>query len=382
VTTAPPSLRRAPARRRALGRAVLLAALAPLAAAADPIGQPAPDPPSLERTPQLPPPDARGRRAPTTEWVLHRSADGAHPNGDEQQLVWLMNRARQDPTAEGVWLATSSAPDILLGRSFFRVDVELLESEFASLEPAPPAAFDRRLWDAARLHAEDMIARDEQDHDGQRDKLLASGFVPNGWALSAFAYAESALNAHAALNIDWGPGDGSGMQPGRGHRLAIMGLYDNVGLATVPEGSSLTDVGPLVFAGDYVYAETSQPDHYARFIVGTVWHDDDEDGLYDPGEGRGGVTVMPDHGPFYAVTAAGGGYAIPITAPGTYEVSFGGGGIGSHLRSASVGGESELLDLALVPEPSQALLALVGAALLNARGPLAARRRRRAPHAT
>jgi hypothetical protein len=123
-----------------------------------------------------------------------------------------------------------------------------------------------------------------------------------------------------------------------------------------------------VFAGDYAYADTGAPDHYARFLVGTVWEDEDEDGFYDPGEGRSGVTVMPDEGTFYAVTAAGGGYALPIEAPGSYEVAFSGGGIGSHQRSATLGAESELLDLEVpVPEPSQLLLVLVGAALLNSR---------------
>ena len=36
---------------------------------------------------------------------------------------------------------------------------------------------------------------------------------------------------------------------------------------------------------------------------------------------------MPDAGSFYAVTSPGGGYAIPITAPGTYHVAFSGGGM-------------------------------------------------------
>jgi len=47
-----------------------------------------------------------------TEWTYHKSADGSHPDGTEQQLMWLMNRARSNPTAEGVWLATKSDPDV------------------------------------------------------------------------------------------------------------------------------------------------------------------------------------------------------------------------------------------------------------------------------
>jgi hypothetical protein len=368
LATKSPSARPTPERRALLGLA--LAALAPLVAAADPAPRhPAPDPPALERTPRAERPDARARRAPSTEWVLHRSADGTHPNGDEQQMVWLMNRARQDASAEGVWLATSSHPDIAFGRSYFNVDLDVLEIEFAAFEPAPPAAFDRRIWDAARLHAEDLITRDAQDHNGQIARLDASGFVHAGARFSVFSFADSPLNAHAALNIDWGPGDGTGMQPGRGHREAIMLPYDNVGLALIPESSGATQVGPHVFAGNYAYADTGEPAHYARFLVGTVWKDEDEDGFYDPGEGQGGVTVMPDAGAFYAVTAAGGGYAIPVTAPGTYQVSFSGGGVGSHQRSVDVGAESALLDLEVpVPEPSQLLLALAGAGCLRAAG--------------
>jgi hypothetical protein len=316
-------------------------------------------------------------RAPTIEWVLHRSADGLHPNDDEQELLWLMNRARQDPVAEGSWLATSPEADIALGRAFFGVDTNLLEDEIAALPAAPPAAFDRRLYEASREHSEFLIGANAQNHNGQLERVLDSGFQPNGGRLSVFSYADSPLNAHAALNIDWGPGDGTGMQPDRGHRMAIMLPYDNVGLAVIPEGSGATQVGPNVFSGDYAYADTGEPDHYARFLVGTVWQDEDEDGFYDPGEGRGGVTVTPDVGGYYAVTAAGGGYAIPITAPGTYQVVFSGGGVGTHQRSAVVGADSALLDLALaVPEPSQVLLALVGVATLG----LAGRRRSVHPH--
>ncbi len=31
------------------------------------------------------------------EWTFHKSTDGAHPDGNEQQMVWLMNRARSNP---------------------------------------------------------------------------------------------------------------------------------------------------------------------------------------------------------------------------------------------------------------------------------------------
>jgi hypothetical protein len=39
------------------------------------------------------------------EWTYHKTDDGVHPNGPEQQMLWLLNRARQDPSVEGRWLA-------------------------------------------------------------------------------------------------------------------------------------------------------------------------------------------------------------------------------------------------------------------------------------
>jgi hypothetical protein len=358
-------------RRRRLPTAALAAALALGAggASADPAapGHPALDPPRIEGAPAgTPRAERRTARAPTTEWVLHRSADALHPDGGEQEMMWLMNRARQDPAAEGAWLATTSEPDISFPRAYFDVDTDLLQLEFAALVPSPPAAFDRRLYEASLAHSLDLIARNAQDHNGQLGRVDDAGFDYTSGRLSVFSYADSALNAHAALNIDWGPGDGTGMQPGRGHRAAIMEGYDNVGLALVAD--PLPGVGPWVFSGAYFFADTGSVDHYHRFLVGTVWRDLDGNGRYGDGEGLAGVTVAPDTGAFYAVTAPGGGYAIPITAAGAYQVTFSSGAIGSHQRSVNLGSDSELLDLELplaVPEPGQGVMLLVGAWVLG-----------------
>ena len=84
-----------------------------------------------------------------------------------------------------------------------------------------------------------------------------------------------------------------------------------------------------------------------------------------PGEGIAGVTVAPDAGAYFAVTAAGGGYAIPILAAGSYAVRFSGGGVPARTQLVEVGATSELLDY-VVPEPgvfaggALALFALAG----------------------
>ena len=292
--------------------------------------------------------------APTIEWTEHKTANGLHPNGGEQRMMWLMNRARQNPTAEGLFLANSNNPDIADGRNFFNVDVTLLKSQFSALPARAPAAFDARLYQASKDHSDDLIARDAQDHNGQTARVDAGNFNPTAISVSVFSFSESALNAHAALNIDWG-GNAStgGMQEPPGHRRAIMSEFEaddgsntpltNVGLALVSENNPATNVGPLVFSGAYCHGGNAE---HNRFIVGTVWEDLNNNQLYDEGEGLGGVTVMPDSGTYFAWTASAGGYAIPITSAGTFSVNFSGGDLGaiSVNRQAVVGAESALLD--------------------------------------
>ena len=368
---------------RGFGRGVLAALFAsgllPLSA----LGQqfPAPDPPVLESAPD----DGLAPRARTlgiastdfvSEWTLHKTADGMHPDGVEQAYMWLMNRARRDPVAEGLFLAATGDARIQSAISFFKVNLTLMRQEFAAIAPKPPAAFDVRLYEAALAHSLDLIARDAQDHNGQFDRVTAAGFRASGMRGNVFSYSREPLYGHAAFNIDWGGNDGTGMQTGRGHRKAIMstdGDYMNVGIAAVPELNPGTQVGPSVVTGNYARANTSWPDHHNRFLVGTVWEDLDGDGLYDPGEGIEGAVVMPSAGPYFAVTASGGGYAIPMLDAGPVEVHFEVEGVAPFSAAVDVQATSVLVDFLVtpamalpVPEPDRALSALVAALVLAA----------------
>lgn len=288
--------------------------------------------------------------APGVEWAYHKSPDGLDPGPAEQKMLWLMNRARQAPAEEGIWLAGLTDPDVVIAVDFFGVNLDVLVAAFAGLEAKPPAAFDIRLHDASVLKSLDLIARDTQDHDGQIELVDESGFDCNGGRFSVFSYTQSALHGHAALNIDWGVGP-DGMQDPPGHRQAIMGVWEfsgpgltNTGLALVAENEAETSVGPLVFSGAYCQAGASD---YNRFLVGTVWNDLNLNDEYDEGEGLDGVLVLPDQGVYYAVTGQAGGYAIPVESAGTYTVHFSGGDLAplEFVRVAEVGADSVLLDL-------------------------------------
>lgn len=322
------------------------------------LGQPSAPPPNPPLIPALEMPESRSAitafdalDTPGIEWTYHKSADGLDPGPGEQKMLWYMNRARTDPTAEGNWLASLSDPDVAYARLYFDVDLSVLRSAFAALEAKPPAAFDIRLHDASVLHSLDLIARDSQDHDGQFGKVDDSGFACNGGRASVFSYARSPLHGHAALNIDWGSGTPDGMQSPPGHRQAIMGVWSsggagltNVGLALVPVANRALQVGPIVFSGAYCQAGTGD---YNRFIVGTVWDDQNLDDEYDEGEGLANVLVAPDHGTYYAITGDAGGYAIPITSSGSYTVTFSGGALNAALIETEVvvGSGSALLDV-------------------------------------
>jgi len=292
--------------------------------------------------------------APVTEWTLHKTPDSSHPDGNEQQMLWLMNRARANPALEGQWLATTSLPEVAGGRNYFKVDTQLLQEEFDAIAAKPPAAFDARLYQAAEDQSRDMIARNSQDHLGQFEAIDDHEFSYSSARGNVFFSAGSALNAHATFNIDYGGSDGSGMQTGRGHRKAIMAIdgdYTNAGLAVVGKPSGNAVPGYYAVTGNYCRALSGMENHYNRFLVGTVWDDLNANEMYDPGEGLADVSVVPDQGLYYAVTADGGGYAIPVTSPGNYEITFSGAALdGTYTRSATVGSDSVLLDLCVTYE--------------------------------
>ncbi len=329
----------------------LLVGAAPLTQASGPLRMAEPNPP-VAFGPEYPvllqsTPYASLAAAPAVEWTYHRTADGQHPDGNEQLLVWLMNRARQNPAAEGQWLATEPDEEIAQARSVFQVNTDLLRSEFTGYAAKPPAAFDARLYQAAKIHSDDLIARNAQDHNQQFDRVSAAGFRYTLWRGNVFSYATSALNTHAGWNIDWGGNDGTGMQTGRKHRIGLMSLdsdYTNVGIALVAEGNPDTQVGPWVATGNYAHAAANGTDHFNTFLVGTVWQDKNKNSRYDPGEGYGNVMVTPSQGTYYAMTSAGGGYAIPVTASGSIAVRFSGGGVPDASRTVAVNNSSVLLD--------------------------------------
>ena len=153
---------------------------------------PEPGPPTIDREVSEAPSAkaAADFMAPSAavEWTYHKTSDNLHPDGNEQQMLWLMNRARSDPAQEGAWLATESDPDIAAARTYWGVNLTVLQNEFAAIPAKPPAAFDVRLYNAAKAHSNYLISIDGQTHDGQIARIAGRCSAQMvGFALASLA---------------------------------------------------------------------------------------------------------------------------------------------------------------------------------------------------
>jgi hypothetical protein len=263
------------------------------------------------------------------------------PTDEEQLYLEFMNRARANPAAEGERLRDTTDPDVLSAYDFFDVDLDLMVSEFAAIDPAPPLAMNERLLIAARLHTQDMFENEFQGHSGSDGSTLGQRVTAQGydWASLAenvFSFGKSVWHGHAGFNVDWGPGGAGGMQAGRGHRVNIHNANSRevgVGVVLGSNGS----VGPQLVTQDFGSQHGATP-----FLTGVAWYDLNGNGFYDIGEGIGGITVSVDGSTFYAVTADSGGYAVPVPGNGTYTITFNGPNLPEQQPTVVVTGSANL----------------------------------------
>ncbi len=242
-----------------------------------------------------------------------------NPTDKEQYMLELINRGRANPLAEIKRIIAENDPDVRSAMETYKISVSHLIEEFSSYKPVPPLAFNTELMLAAHRHDEDMLENDFQGHIGSdgstlKDRLEAVGYEYKAAGENVFAYAKSVEHGHAAFWIDWGVED-------LGHRKNELDLIDGsdfreIGIAILAENLPGTSVGPLVIAENFGRSYSG-----VVFITGVVYRDVNNNDFYDAGEGLSEVTVMPDHGTYYAITSSSGGYAIPVIInSGKYEL--------------------------------------------------------------
>ncbi len=252
------------------------------------------------------------------------------PTDEEQLYLELINRARANPTAEGIMLATTTDPDLLYDISHYRVNLTLMQAEFAALPVRPPLAMNALLTNAARLHSQVQLDTASQTHQAPGelspgDRLLAAGYDFSIFGENVYARAKNTFYGHVGFQIDWGPDDpvdDDGMQAGRGHRMDIHGNFREVGIGIVLGTKTIAEepVGPHLVTQDFGISQADD-----TLVTGVAYYDMNGNNFYDPGEGIGGLTVNVAGTSFHAVTANSGGYAVPVpAADATRTVTFSG----------------------------------------------------------
>jgi|JI6StandDraft_1071083.scaffolds.fasta_scaffold00500_7 hypothetical protein len=302
-----------------------------------------PTPPAIEyrlATQIVPPPPPDF----TTQTTLY--SIGA-PTEEEQYYLELINRARANPTAEGLMLATTTHPSVLSAIAQFGVDLDLMKTEFTALPVRPPLAMNALLTNAARGHTQYQFDNAIQDHTGSGGsspgtRAAAAGYS-GGVAESVFSYAKDVFHGHAGFQIDWGPGGAGGMQLGRGHRMNNHGNYREVGIGVILGSNTVAGntVGPQLVTQNFATPTVNTQ----AFVTGVAYYDLNANNLFDPGEGIGGLTVNVNGSTFHAVTATTGGYAVPVpTTNATRAVTFTGLGANGGDDAVISGGANVKVD--------------------------------------
>ena len=258
------------------------------------------------------------------------------PTATEVLYLEVINRARADALVEAARLAALTDPDITGAYTYFGITTANIPIQFSwyvtngcmSQVAQPLAPF--------------------LPGDTFGDRLSRVGWSNGAAGENVFAYAESVEYGHAGFDVDWGNDTnnldpcynadfaGQGMQNPSGHRTNLHNPDSKeagIGVINDTNGS----VGPQLVTQDL----GSNPG--AAYITGVVYDDDDSNGIYSATsdmshEGRSGIRVDIDGSPLYAITTTSGAYALPVTANGTYTVTFSGAGIQTFVTTANITG--------------------------------------------
>lgn len=259
--------------------------------------------------------------------------DHGAPTVEEQLMLERVNRARADPGAEaarlGIDLNAGLAPGTIADT------------------PKPPLAMHPDLIGAARFHSDWMLAADVFDHTGSGgssagDRMEAAGYVFSGswtwgeniawqgtqWLVDSV---KETLEAH----------DGLFISPGHRENLMYAG-FDEIGIG-IREGvfTDGDDWNALMATQNFARSDHTP----GPLAVGSAFYDFNGNGMYDAGEGIGGVQVEVSGSGYYTQTSSPGGYALPIPLEGGARVvTFSAGGVSMDVPAVFPAGENFKVD--------------------------------------
>jgi uncharacterized protein YkwD len=231
---------------------------------------------------------------------------GYTPTGVEQEFLERLNDARANPTAYGQ-----------------SVGVDL-----SGIAPSQPLAFNTALIQSSRDHSIDMNVNNFFGHNGSDgstpfQRMSADGFP---WVGAAESIAAGQPNVEAALQaliVDAGVAD-------LGHRKQLLSFGGAPYTSEQQTGVGVVLGGSGSYHNYYTIDSGNTADTHP-IITGVVYNDVNKNGVYDAGEGLGGVTITVS-GVGSITTWDSGGYSFEVS-PGTYTVTASGGGLKSPITS-------------------------------------------------
>lgn len=292
-------------------------------------------------------------------------AGGLEPTAFEQLYLEELNDARFDPAAYGASLGGRLDRDIA-SFGFDPTQVGVTPSapvDLSAIAPAQPLAMNAELVQAARLHSQDMLARDyfsniSPDGLSAGKRMKAAGFhvvaerepieslsitPPAGMSPAAFAATDTEYSL-AQLIAD-------ATSPDLDHRVILLDIGGKlhslrqvgIGIASQDGTESVMGQPEPLQTTDTTITLASSSKNERPFLTGVAFDDQAGNGEYEPGEGLGGVAIAVSGGP-RTTTMDAGGYSIPLK-PGTYTVTASGGGLASPIvRTVVIGKDNVRLN--------------------------------------
>ena len=123
--------------------------------------------------------------------------------------------------------------------------------------------------------------------------------------------------------------------------------YNRMAGLHIAGGNGGTRVATFLYGGQEFFTRSDLPFGATNtvFITGAAYQDNNSNAFYDIGEGLADVAITPDHGDWYAVTSASGGYAIPVQAnSGRYTLTVTSGTLKGAIATVMVGSTNVKLD--------------------------------------
>ena len=246
-------------------------------------------------------------------YLTKKSLKMAQPNAQEQYMLELINRARQNPLGE----ANRYGIDLNQG----------LSDNLISTSSKQPLAFNFDLLDAARAHSQWMLDTDTFSHIGVDNTNAGERMENAGYDFTgSWTWGE---------NLAWKGTTGipnvnqyiaeqhEGLFKSPGHRQNIL----NDSFREIGIGANLGEFSAQSLSYNSVMTTQKLAQSGSSVFLTGVAFDDLvlDDNFYTIGEGLAGIEVeavrQSDHQVFSTTTMDAGGYQM-VLAPGTYDVQF------------------------------------------------------------